>query len=77
MRTVVMQEMLHYAQAANLLIAVGGKVVLDSPNAIPSYPRKDVPDGVLHNMYIALKKFTLATPSWPLRLDPELEAIAT
>ena len=84
-RTVVMQEMLHYAQAANLLISVGGKVVLDTNETVPKYPRKGLPGGVLPNLHISLKKFTLdhvyytfmgiETPTLQsnLRADPQYE----
>ena len=60
MRDIVMQEMLHYAQAANLLISVGGKVRLDSPDTVPPrYPYKGLPGGVLPNLELSLKKFNL------------------
>ena len=58
-RSIVMQEMLHYAQAANILISVGGKVVLDTPEKAPKYPKKGLPGGVLPHLYLTLKKFTL------------------
>lgn len=37
-RSVVDEEMLHLALAANLLNAVGGHPVLDSPDVVPRYP---------------------------------------
>jgi ferritin-like protein len=37
--SVVVEEMLHVALAANLLNAVGGRPVLDSPQMLPGYPR--------------------------------------
>ena len=59
-RNIVMQEMLHYAQAANLLISVGGTVMLDSPDTVPPrYPYKGLPGGVLPNLELSLKKFNL------------------
>jgi peroxiredoxin len=58
-RTIIMQEMLHYAQAANILISVGGKVVLDTPETAPKFPRKGLPGGVLPHLFLTLKKFTL------------------
>ena len=58
-RTIVMQEMLHYAQAANILISIGGKVKLDAPGYAPKYPRKGLPGGVLPHLFLTLKKFTL------------------
>jgi len=41
-RGVVMQEMLHLTQSANLLISVGGRpiIIIDSPNAAPRYSPK-------------------------------------
>jgi hypothetical protein len=35
---VVMEEMLHMIQAANLLVAIGGRPTLTSPHFIPEYP---------------------------------------
>lgn len=37
--SVFLEEMLHLALAANLLNAVGGRPVLDSPRLLPGYPR--------------------------------------
>src|SRR5690349_19354261 len=37
--SVFTEEMLHLALAANLLNAVGGTPVLDSPRLLPGYPR--------------------------------------
>jgi len=37
-RTVVVQEMLHMVLAANVLNAIGGAPVVDSPAFVPSYP---------------------------------------
>ena len=39
LRSVVLEEMLHLALAANLLNAVGGRPELDSPRLLPGYPR--------------------------------------
>ncbi|OOZ17975.1 hypothetical protein BOW28_03760 [Solemya velum gill symbiont] len=38
LRSIFMEEMLHMTLAANVLNAVGGTPVLDSPDFIPSYP---------------------------------------
>src|SRR3954466_10891710 len=38
-QSVVIEEMLHLARAANLLNASGGKPVLDAPRLLPGYPR--------------------------------------
>ena len=55
-RTVVMQEMLHLAQAANLLIAVGGNPQIDSIMAAPHYPGKSLPGNVLPNLNVTLRR---------------------
>jgi len=57
-RDVVMQEMLHFVQAANILIAVGGEVIIDDPNYVPSYPG-GLPGGVLPDLDVSLEKFNL------------------
>ena len=59
MRNIVMQEMLHFAQVANMLIAVGGNVRIDYPDVVPSYPTVGLPGGVLPSLYVSLKKFEL------------------
>ena len=58
-RGVVMQEMLHLTQSANLLISVGGRPIIDSSSAAPKYPTKGLPGGVLPNLEISLRKFSL------------------
>ena len=60
MRGIVMQEMLHFVQASNILIAVGGEVIIDHPNHVPSYPSTGgLPGGVLPGLDLSLEKFTL------------------
>ena len=59
MRNIAMQEMLHFAQAANMLIAVGGNVRIDYPDVVPSYPTVGLPGGVLPSLDVSLKKFEL------------------
>lgn len=39
LHSVVLEEMLHLALAANLLNAVGGRPEIDSPRLLPGYPR--------------------------------------
>ena len=56
-RSVVMQEMLHLAQAANLLISIGGEPRIDDPNIVPSYPG-NLPGGVLPSLTVTLRKAT-------------------
>ena len=58
-REVVMQEMMHMAQAANLLISMGETPVIDSPDFAPKYPAHGLPGGVLPNLQIDLKKLSL------------------
>ena len=58
-RGVVMQEMLHLTQSANLLISVGGRPIIDGPNTAIKYPTKGLPGGVLPNLQIPLRKFSL------------------
>lgn len=59
-RNIAMQEMLHFAQAANMLIAVGGNVKIDYPDIVPSYPTVGLPGGVRPNLMVSLKKFELS-----------------
>ena len=54
-RSVVMQEMLHMAQAANILIALGGKPIIDDEDHVPKYPGH-LPAGVLPGLEVSLQK---------------------
>ena len=58
-RAVVIQEMLHMVQVANILIAVGGNVTIDDPTFAPSYPATGLPCNVLHNLAIHLRNYNL------------------
>ena len=58
-RNIVMQEMLHLAQVANILIAMGENVVIDSPDVVPKYPIEKLPGGVLPSLRLELKKLSL------------------
>ena len=58
-RGVLMQEMLHMLQAANLLISVGGRPVIDSASTAPAYPAVGLPGGVLPQLTVSLKKASL------------------
>ena len=58
-RSVVMQEMLHMAQASNLLIALGGQPKIDSEETAPSYPSTGLPGGVLPHLYVTLEKASI------------------
>ena len=55
-RSVVMQEMLHMLQVANIIISIGGKPTIDSASNAPSYPAKGLPGGVLPNLKVSLRK---------------------
>jgi hypothetical protein len=54
-----MQEMMHLAQAANLLISIGGDPVIDSASFAPVYPHLGLPGGVLPALYVTLEKLSL------------------
>ena len=58
-RQIVMEEMMHFAQAANLLISIGGTPVIDSPDFAPRYPARGLPGGVLPGLYIDIAKLSL------------------
>ena len=58
-RSVVMQEMLHMLQVANLLISIGGKPTIDSVSAAPSYPARGLPGGVLPNLAVSLQRASI------------------
>ena len=57
--TVVKQEMQHMTQAANILIAVGGSPLIDSPDIAPKYPAVGLPGGVLPSLRVSLQKLSL------------------
>ena len=59
-RSIIMEEMLHMTQAANILIALGGTPEIDSNKMVPTFPLKNgLPGGVLPNLTITLKKASL------------------
>ena len=58
-RSVVMQEMFHMLQAANLLISVGGRPIIDSAASAPKYPATGLPGGALPHLTVSLKKASL------------------
>jgi hypothetical protein len=57
-RTIIIQEMLHFLQAANILIAMGETPVIDSADVTPSYPTR-LPGGVLPGLLVTLEKLSL------------------
>jgi len=54
-----MQEMLHFVQAANILIAVGGEIKIDDRDFVPSYPVTGLPGGMLPGLKIYLENCNL------------------
>ncbi|MEX2518358.1 MAG: ferritin-like protein [Paracoccaceae bacterium] len=57
-RQVMLEEMLHLTLAANILNALGGRVVLNEAGAIPSYPCHILPSG--KGPIASLRRFTKA-----------------
>lgn len=57
-RSVVIEEMLHLVIAANVLNAVGGHPVLDSPSVVPSYPGP-LPMGVDDDLVLHLAPMSM------------------
>jgi hypothetical protein len=55
-RSVLMQEMLHMTQAANLLIAVGGTPIIDNSEWAPKYPAMGLPGNVLPQLNVTLER---------------------
>ena len=58
MLSVILEEMLHMALACNILNAVGGQPVIDSPAFVPTYPGP-LPGGVESNLQVPLSPFSL------------------
>lgn len=58
-RSVVNEEMLHLTLAANLLSAVGGRPVLDSPEVLPRYPGP-LPGTVDDGLIVGLAPFSVS-----------------
>lgn len=56
-RTVAVQEMLHFVLAANVLNAVGGAPTIDAPLFVPDYPAK-IPVGAGEPLLVPLRKFS-------------------
>lgn len=57
-RSIIIQEMLHFTQSANILIAMGEDPLIDSPDVTPSYPTQ-LPGGVLPKLVVSLEKLSL------------------
>ena len=56
-RSILIQEMQHLTQAANILIAIGGKPQIDGKEHAPTYPG-NLPGGVLPNLVVTLEKLS-------------------
>eukprot|EP00731_Ephydatia_muelleri_P002393 Em0001g2393a len=56
-RSVVTHKMQHLLQVANILIAIGGRPIIDSNITAPSYPTR-LPGGVLPNLEVTLERFS-------------------
>ena len=56
--SVVLEEMLHFALACNILNAIGGAPAIDKPDFIPTYPGH-LPGGVESGLVVHLKRFSL------------------
>ena len=57
--SVVIQEMLHMTQAANTLIAMGGRPIIDNANFTPSFPTVGLPGNVLPGLNVTLERLSL------------------
>lgn len=51
------EEMLHFALACNLLVAIGGSPVVADASVVPVYPGR-LPGGVLPGVTVALRRFS-------------------
>ena len=58
-RNILMQEMLHMAQVANLLISLGGTPKIDSVDTAPCYPSVGLPGCVFPNLNLTLERASL------------------
>jgi hypothetical protein len=66
-RSVLMEEMVHMAIAANILAALGGSPQIKSLN--PAYPRHGLPGGVEPDLYIGLTNLSSAQLKNFMRLE--------
>jgi hypothetical protein len=58
-RSVVIEEMLHMAQIANVLISLGGKPQIGNPGFVPIYPGS-LPGGLLAGLSVRLRRCSIA-----------------
>lgn len=57
LKSIVAEEMLHMAIAANILNAIGGSPEINKPDFIPQYPG-DLPLGIGDHLNVGLEKFS-------------------
>ena len=83
-RSVVMQEMLHMAQVANMMISVGARPIIDHKDHAPKYPATGLPGGVLPGLTVSLKKAspqhmydTFMAIEYPHKVDMKFDNIST
>ncbi len=84
LRSVLMQEMLHMAQAANILIALGRNPIIDSNETAPAYPTVGLPGNVLPKLNVTLKRATrlhfrkvFMGVEYPHDIDVDNETVST
>lgn len=58
-RSVVIEEMLHMAQIANLLVSLGGSPQIGNPGFVPNYPGP-LPGGLLAGLSVRLRRCSIA-----------------
>jgi hypothetical protein len=84
-RSVVIEEMLHMVLACNVLNAIGGTPIIDTPDLIPDYPGP-LPGGVQSQLTVQLAPFstsqlqtflTIEEPENPLHFPSALAATDT
>ena len=78
-RSVVMQEMLHFIQAANILIATGAYPSIDTEDFVPSFPRAGLPGCVAPNLNVYLARYSpqLVNDLFVAIEQPHLTCVAT
>ncbi len=58
-RSIIMQEMLHMVQSANILIALDGSPVIDSKDVTPQFPGH-LPGHVLPGLTVTLENLSIS-----------------
>lgn len=67
-REIFREEMLHYGIACNLLAGIGGEPVLNTPEAVPTYPGS-LPGGVNPNLKIPLQALSKDAASLFMKIE--------